>query len=279
MVHNGTAPSAPTADRGYTIAAIAHALDVLAAFERSPHEFGASELARHLGMTKNHVFRVLKTLEERGFVRRVDDRYMIGMRAFEVGQLAVKRLEVVRVARPIVSDLHARTGETVHLAVLDTSSMEAVCVDRIESRHPVRLSAEVGRPSPLHAGACPKLLLAFLPHETRERVLERDLPAFTRRTATSADELRSELEQIRTSGYAVSDEDLDLGAAAVAAPIRDWTGQVVAAISVAGPIARVRDALATTLRDDVLAAAERISAELGYSQHGKDMAHAFATRR
>jgi DNA-binding IclR family transcriptional regulator len=79
---------------------------VLAASERAPHEFGPSELARQLGMFKNHVFRVLKTFEERGFVRRVDDRYMIGMRAFDVGQLAVTRLDVVRVARPVVHHLH-----------------------------------------------------------------------------------------------------------------------------------------------------------------------------
>jgi len=265
-------------DRGYTVAAIAHALDVLSAFERPPHEFGASELARQLGMTKNHVFRVLKTLEERGFVRRVDDRYMIGMRAFEVGQLAVKRLDVVRVARSVVHSLHSRTGETVHLAVLDPIDLEAVCVERIESHHPVRLSAEVGRRFPLHAGACPKLLFAFLPEAEREHVLARGLPAYTHQTATSADELRHELEVIRADGFAVGDEDLDVGAAAVAAPIRDWSGQVVAAISVAGPIARVRDALTTTLRDEVIAAAERISAELGYSQARKGTEHALAFR-
>src|SRR3982074_3367032 len=92
--------------KGYTIAAIAHALDVLCAFERPPHEFGASELARQLGMTKNHVFRVLKTFEARGFVRRVEDRYMIGVRAFEVGQLAIRGLDVVRVARPVIHSLH-----------------------------------------------------------------------------------------------------------------------------------------------------------------------------
>jgi DNA-binding IclR family transcriptional regulator len=271
-VHNATA------DKGYSIAAITRGLDVLAAFERPPHAFGASELARQLGMTKNHVFRVLKTFEERGFVRRVDDRYMVGMRAFEVGQLALKGMDVVRIARPVVRALHERTDETVHLAVLDTTSLEAVCVERIESSHPVRLSAEVGRRSPLHAGACPKLLLAYLPDAEREAVLERGLPAFTRRTATSAAELRQELEHIRGSGYAVSDEDLDTGAAAVAAPIRDWTGQVVAAISVAGPIGRVRDELTTTLRDEVIAAGDRVSIELGYSPLRKGLAHALASQ-
>jgi DNA-binding IclR family transcriptional regulator len=270
MVHTGS-------DKSYTIAAIAHALDVLCAFERPPHEFGASELARQLGMTKNHVFRVLKTFEERGFVRRVEDHYMVGVRAFEVGQLAVQRLDVVRVSRPFVYSLHRQTGETVHLAVLDSATLEAVCVERIESHHPVRLSAEVGRRFPLHAGACPKVLLAFLPDGEREAVFERGLPAFTRHTTTDPATLGAQLADIRECGYAIADEDLDIGAAAVAAPIRDWSGEVVAAISVAGPIARVREGLDTVLRGAVVATAERISSQLGYSQARKANAHAFAS--
>lgn len=266
-----------TSERGYTIAAIARALDVLAAFQCPPHEFGPSELARRLGMTKNHVFRVLKTFEEHGYVRRIDDRYMIGMRAFEIGQLAIKRLEVVRVAQPIVRELHARTGETVHLAVLDSTSLEAVCVDRMESEHAVRLSAEVGRRFPLHAGACPKVLLAFLPESEREAVLARGLPAFTSRTNTDAQKLRSEVEQVRCMGYAVADEDLDPGASAVAAPIRQWTGEVIAAISVAGPISRVGAQLRSTLRDEVVAAAECISQALGYSQVRRDADYALTS--
>lgn len=267
MVHNGLGES--ERERGYAIAAITRALDVLTAFEAPPHEFGPSELARQLGMTKNHVFRVLKTLEQRDFVRRVDDRYTIGWRAFEIGQLALQRLDVVRVARPILDALHQRTGETIHLAVLDAVSLDAVCVERIESRQPVRLSAEVGRRSPLHAGACPKVLLAYLPDAERERVLERELPAFTPRTAHTPDALRAELDAIRHDGFAVSDEDLDMGAAAVAAPIRNWTGEVVAALSVAGPVARISSCLMTTLRAEVVAAADAISAELGYSRARK----------
>ncbi|HEV7666640.1 MAG TPA: IclR family transcriptional regulator [Chloroflexota bacterium] len=266
-----------TGDRGYTVAAVDHALDVLCAFERPPHEFGASELARQLGMTKNHVFRVLKTFEARGFVRRVEDRYMVGVRAFEVGQLAIQRLDVVRVARPLIHNLHQQTGETVHLAVLDPTTLEAVCIERIESHHPVRLSAEVGRRFPLHAGACPKVLLAFLPQAERDAVLDRGLPAFTRHTVTDAAELGAQLDEIRRCGYVVADEDLDVGAAAVAAPVRDWSGQVVAAISVAGPIGRVRDSLNTTLRLAVLAAAERISSQLGYSESRKGNLHAIAS--
>lgn len=261
MVHTETEN-----EKDYTVAAVAHAMDVLCAFERPPCEFGASELARQLGMTKNHVFRVLKTLESRGFVRRVDDRYMVGVRAFEIGQLAIKRLDVARVARPVLNQLQQETGETVHLAVLDAISLEAVCIERVESQHPVRLSAEVGRRFPLHAGACPKVLLAFLPTEQQDAVLTRDLPSYTQLTATEPAVLRRELADIQQKGYAIADEDLDLGAAAVAAPIRDWSSQVVGAISVAGPVVRVRNGLRTTLKVAVVAAADHISSQLGQSR-------------
>ncbi|HEY3057797.1 MAG TPA: IclR family transcriptional regulator [Chloroflexota bacterium] len=258
MVH--TAASADA----YTVASVARALDVLCAFEQPPHEFGPSELARQLGMTKNHAFRVLKTLESHGFVRKVAERYRIGVRAFEVGQLAVKQLDVVKVARPVMHQLHAQTGETIHLAILD--GLEAVCVDRVESTHAIRLSAEVGKRFPLHAGACPKVLLAFLTPDEQQLVLERPLHAFTHRTQTDPAKLRAELAEISREGYGIGDEDLDLGAAAVAAPIRDITGQVVAAVSVAGPLMRIRTQLRTTLRDRVLDAAQHIAADLGYSR-------------
>lgn len=257
MVHTA---AAPTSD--YTVAAVARALDVLCAFERPPHEFGPSELARRLGMTKNHVFRVLKTLEAHGFVTRADERYRVGMRALQVGQLALKQMDLLRVAHPVVVALHEQTGETVHLAVLD--EREAICVDRIESVHPVRLSAEVGRRFPMHAGACPKVLLAFMPERERRDVFARELTAFTPYTTVDPVALERELDEIRANGYSIGDQDLDLGAAAVAAPIRDFSGQVVGAISVAGPLNRVESCLRTELRRLVVNAAEQISLGLGY---------------
>ncbi len=261
MSHTATSSGGGT---DYTVASVARALDLLLVFERTPHEFGPSELARQLGMTKNLAFRMLKTLESRGFVTRVGDRYRVGMRAFLVGQLAVRELDVVRAARPVMQEVHDRAGETVHLAVLD--GCEAVCVDRIESRHMIRLSADVGKRFPLHAGACPKVLMAHLPAEERERVIEQGLPAFTGWTTTDPELLRVELAEIRSRGYGISDEDIDLGAAAVAAPIRDWSGTVVAAISIAGPLTRVELLLHTEYRDLVVGAAERISARLGYAE-------------
>jgi DNA-binding IclR family transcriptional regulator len=256
-----------TASADYTVAAVARALDVLCAFERPPHEFGPSELARQLGMTKNHVFRVLKTLEAHGFVRRAEERYRVGVRAFEIGQLALKQMDLVRLARPVMHSLQQRTGETVHLAILDGE--EAVCVDRLESLHPMRLSAEIGKRFPLHAGACPKVLLAYLPDEQRRRALRPVLTAFTEFTVTEVDVLERELDQIRRDGYGVGDQDLDLGAAAVAAPIRDHTEQVVGAISVAGPLSRVGACLHTELRDEVMTAAEEISTGLGFSRRDR----------
>ena len=166
-----------------------------------------------------------------------------------------------------MEELHAKTGETVHLGILD--GHEAVCVDRIESRHLIRLSAEVGKRFPLHVGAVPKLLFAHLPEEQSEAVIARGLPAYTRHTITDRDALRAELAEIHAKGYAVSDEDLDVGGSAVAAPIRDRTGAVVAAVSVAGPTARVSPRLHTEYRALVVEAAARISASLGSTERAR----------
>lgn len=271
MTHTGRPARSGRTRTEYTVASVGRALELLAAFERPPHEFGPSELARSLGMTKNQAFRLLRTLESRRFVERADDgAYRVGMRALEVGQLVVRRLDVVRAARPHLEELHARTGETVHLGVLD--GHEAVCVDRIESRHLIRLSAEIGRRFPLHVGAVPKVLLAHLPPERQEEVIALGLPAYTRRTITDAAALRAKLADIRAKGYAVSDEDLDIGGSAVAAPIHDRSGAVVAAVSVAGPTPRVGRKLHTEHRALVVEAAARISASLGYVARARAVA-------
>ena len=115
----------------------------------------------------------------------------------------------------------------------------------------------------MHAGACPKVLLAFMPeHDRRDGARPRADPRSPRIPQSIPMDLERELEDIRTNGYGIGDQDLDLGAAAVAAPIRDFSGQVVGAISVAGPLSRVESCLRTELRRQVVNAAEQVSLDL-----------------
>ena len=161
-----------------------------------------------------------------------------------------------------MDQLVVETGETVFLGALD--GRQALCIDARESPQSIRLYARIGRRSPLYAGSIPKLLFAFLPDPVREEWLqELELTPITSYTVTDRDQLRQQLIHIRSQGYAITSNDLDEGATSVAAPIRDHTGQVVAAISVAGPSQRFSEDRIDWILTQVLKGAAEISANLG----------------
>lgn len=200
-----------------------------------PHpELGITELAKRLHLHKSTVHRILATLQRDGFVAQdaASGKYRLGLRLFELGSLVVNTMEIRRVARPYLEEIHAMCGETVHLAILDEG--DVVYIDKIESTRRVRMYSEVGRRAPAHSTGLGKVLLAWLPDHALNAVLERKgLAAFTGRTITSAKELREHLAQIRKQGYAVdSGEHEDLVRCA-AAPIYDHRNHVIAAVSIA----------------------------------------------
>lgn len=200
-----------------------------------PHpELGITELAQRLHLHKSTVHRILATLQRDGFVAQdpASGKYRLGLRLFELGSLVVNTMEIRRVARPYLEEIHAMCGETVHLAILDEG--DVVYIDKIESTRRVRMYSEVGRRAPAHSTGLGKVLLAWLPDQALNAVLERKgLAAFTGRTITSAKEPREHLAQIRKQGYAVdSGEHEDLVRCA-AAPIYDHRSHVIAAVSIA----------------------------------------------
>ncbi|HEY65165.1 MAG TPA: IclR family transcriptional regulator [Caldilineae bacterium] len=252
--------------RDYTIQALHHALEVLEAFlETDKPTLGVSEISEKLGLNKSRVFRILNTLERHGFVEQDSEtkQYRLGIRLMAFGAAVRRQLNIVQAADPILDELAERSGETVFLGVVD--GREAVCIAKRESKHSIRLYAEIGRRAPLHVGGVPKVLLAFMPREERERWLrDGPLPRINERTITDPQQLEKVLERIRQNGYAVEADDLDLGAHSIAAPIRDHTGRVVAAVSVAGPSQRFTPDKIQEFIKLVCRAADEISARLGY---------------
>jgi DNA-binding IclR family transcriptional regulator len=253
-----------TSDNGtvYSIAAVSSAIDLLRAFEQAPHEFTASELARLLGTNRNQVYRLLRTLESKGFIYRTGTLYRIGMRAYWVGAIAVRyHDDLVRTARPYLADLNRLTGETAVL--MTVSDEQAVCLERVESREIMRIVIDVGLHLPLHAGGAQKVLMAHLTEARREALIASGLPPLSPQTIVDPDQLRAELETIRRSGYALSDDEAGFGGASVGAAVRDFSGEVVAALAVAGPAGRVRRRL-PMFRDLVLEGASGLSQRLGW---------------
>jgi IclR family transcriptional regulator, acetate operon repressor len=203
-------------------------------------ELGVSELGRRLGVHKATASRLAATLAERGLIERDPDteRYRLGFGLIRLAGAAMAGLDLVRTARAVMEDLADRTRETVNLGVL--SGEDVIYVDQATGARSIVSVSWVGRRTPLHCTAAGKVLLAFTSPSERERLLALPLTAETSRTIVSLSALRADLEQVRTRGYAQTQEELEDGLNAVAAPVRQADGQVVAALSVSGPAFRVR---------------------------------------
>jgi DNA-binding IclR family transcriptional regulator len=246
-----------------TIGSLRKALDLVGELADNGTELGISDLARRLDLSKNQVFRILKTLEEQGYVHQVESRaYRLGLKFFAIGQRVVEQADIVQIALPFMERLRDETGESAHLLVRD--GYHAVCVARRESPAFIRMSAEVGRRYLLHAGACPKAILAFQSQEViRAAVASGGLPRYTEHTITDLAELEAHLTGIRERGYAVSDEDIDVHAYAVAVPIFDHHARVNAAMSLAGPSLRFTAEKRARAQALLLSACDEIGRALG----------------
>ncbi len=241
VAHGRSDGSSSTADAGrYTVTVVDRTLSVLEALADRP-DIGVTDLANRLGLTKSLVFRLLYTLEARGFVAKDPERstYTLGYRLLYLGARTEQQKRLLAVANPVLDDLCRAADENVNLLVRE--GLSCLCAATRESSHPVRLFAQVGRRGPLHAGGASMVLLAYAPEAVRKAVLAGPLPAFTDHTVTDPTLLSAVLDRIRGTGIHVTRDDLDLGAFSIAAPIRDASRQVVAAVSVAGPTGRLSE--------------------------------------
>jgi DNA-binding IclR family transcriptional regulator len=249
----------------YMVGPVAAALDIMLEFENGQQELRVADIARRLGLTRNKAFRLIKTLESRGFLQRVGDHYRVGMRLLTLGEHASKPIEALQAAAQAeLEALNAATDETVYL--LAPVGNEAICISRIESSHYLRISMDIGTKRPLYAGAGQKMLLSGQDDQRISQVLRGKGPAFTEHTITDEAELRRQLEEIKQRGYSLSLGEVDSGAGAVAAPIYDYSGQMIAALVIGGAMSRVAGRLESEWRALVVSAAARVSVTLGY--HG-----------
>jgi DNA-binding IclR family transcriptional regulator len=222
----------------YIVEAVDEAIKLLFIVAAEPG-LGVTEIARRAGITKPRAFRLLSTLEARDLVRRQGPAaaYALGLQALHLGAAAHGQIDLVRLAEGPIAALGAELNETIALRVRD--ALETVCVARWESTHSLRVHGEVGHRRPLHAGASSKLLLAFAPDDVFERVLSEERRRYTPNTPVSKVALQAEIETIRRQGHAVSVGERAPDTAAVAVPIVDSAGEVVAALSVSAPTTRL----------------------------------------
>jgi DNA-binding IclR family transcriptional regulator len=237
------------------------ALVILASLAEGPASL--EQAANRIGVHKSTALRLLRTLEQHGFVHRQSDyRYRLGGRLFSLAQLALESIDVRVVAAPHLADLNERCGHTVHLAVYEDG--EVTYVDKLESRYPVRMYSRIGKRAPLTASAVGKVLLADLPEARRREVVEAlEFPAYTARSLRLPSELLTELELVRQQGWAVDRGEYEETVNCVAVPIRGVDGRVIAACSVSTPTVVAPLAALRRLVPDLLRTAEAVSQEYG----------------
>lgn len=249
-----------------TLSTVSNAARLLKTFLPHEEELGVSELARRLRLGKSNVHRLVATLLDEGLLERDPrtGRYRLGIVMFELGEAVRVHMDLHAAAGASLIALRQRTGESVQVAVLDVP--DVVYVDRVESPHTFRLYTDAGRRAPLHCTSSGKLLLANSPDSDQAAFLATArLEPVTRHTVTDAEQLRDELLTIRARGWAESINERQVGLASVAAPIRDLTGEVVAAIGVGAPLSRFRAVTRRRLIQSVVEAGQTASRRLGWS--------------
>jgi len=250
-------PTLTTLDRGLQI------LELLAS-DDAKTGLTLTELGRAFGMHRSTLFRFLATLRRRGYIDRdsVTDRYLIGPRGLTLAGAYLDRLEIRHVGRPALQALCDRTGELVHLVILDQA--DAITIDRIEGKHPISLQTGFGSRRPAYCTASGKAILAHLTADEINRALPREMPEFTARTITSPTLMVEELTEVRRRGFAIDDEERIEGLRCVAAPIFGPDGGVLGALSLAAPMPRVSIERFRELCADTKTTADGISRQLGF---------------
>jgi IclR family transcriptional regulator, KDG regulon repressor len=250
--------------RRVRLSSVANSIRLTKAFSEDEYEMGISALAMRLGLAKSTVHRLATTLVEYDILEQNKEtgKYRLGLALFELGTMVRRKMDTNSGAQVQIHALADETGETVQLAILDHLSVLYIRIR--ESRQAVRMSSGLGSRAPAHCTGVGKALIAFQPPEVVQQIIDNGLKRYTQGTITDPEKLRAELATIRQKGYAIDDEEIEVGLRCIAAPIRDHSGQVTAAISVAAPVQRMTKRNLQATIPSVIASAEAISRRLGY---------------
>ncbi|CAM3211822.1 IclR family transcriptional regulator [Filibacter tadaridae] len=228
-------------------------------------ELTFQEVIEHSGIPKTSVYRMLMSFEEMGFlVKGEDSKYRLGLLFLKFGHLVSSRINIRNIAYPIMQDLHHDVNEAVNLIIKQND--EAIYIEKIDTLQKVRLYTAIGRRSPLYAGACSRVILSFLPDTEIDAYIDSiELKPFGMGSITDKSHLYETIRQARIDGYTVSHSELENHTSAIAAPIFDHKGEVIAGISVAGIEANYQNEKIPMYAEKALEAAKKISNQLGYT--------------
>ncbi|HTQ61294.1 MAG TPA: IclR family transcriptional regulator [Candidatus Solibacter sp.] len=247
------------------VGVVSKVLRVFEALSSAPEGLALKDIAQRTGINKSTAYRFLAHLEFEGYLYRDESGgYVVGPKLVRLGSGVSYQTSLRKISRPVLQELWRVTGETVNLGTLD--GQDVFYLDVLQSPHPFRMASPVGSWRPVYCTAMGKALTAFLPPDEKEHVLNSlKFERLTPRTIVQPMRLRKELDNIRQRGYGLDDEEATLGARCISAPVMIDQGKVAAAISVAGPVARMSREKIPLLAKAVIASAKTISARLDAS--------------
>jgi DNA-binding IclR family transcriptional regulator len=253
--------------RDYSIQALQRGMKVLDALLDARAPLSLEQICAYTGLPKSTAFRIIVNLLQGQYLVETEKGYWLGLKMLRFGALVEEKLDLMQQARPFLTQLRDQVNETVHLAVLD-DDLRVVYVEKLSTQHAVGLMmSRIGSTAPMHGTALGKVMAAFRPEdEIRHWIRTHGLKPFTDATIVEEDAFLQELREVRSRGYAVDNGEFEASVRCVAAPIRDRTGKVIAAVSISGPDTRMPVPLiGSSMAKQVVNTAQLISQALGYS--------------
>lgn len=250
----------------YVVPSVDRALRIIELLAESRRGLTLSDICRKLGLPKSSVHLLVKTLESAGYLKdnQINGRYHFGLKLVSLSRLALENLDLREHARPYLQDLMMKTSITVHMAVLERG--EAVIIEKIEAPGLLRVATWVGRRLDASSSAVGKALLAYTPGVDLQQVHEASAMArYNRNTITTPKKLARELDRVREQGYAVEDEEGEIGMRCIGAPVYDADSRVICAISIAGSTSQIPKQRINELASLVKKTARELSLHTGHS--------------
>ena len=249
----------------YSVQAVTTAIRVLEALGDAEHEQSIPELCAKLNLTKSNTNKLLVTLEQFGYVdsNSYTGNFRLGVKTFQISQAYINKLSLPEISLPIQRDLRDQVNESVYISVLRGENVVYLSV--VETDASVRVMPRIGNVGPAYATATGKVQLAFMEEKEVESLYSGPFTPYTANTLKSAEKLYDELEIIRKQGYALDNEEYELGVRCVAAPVKNFMGNVIAGMSISAPVERMDDSrIQAELLPKLLEATHKLSTKFGF---------------
>jgi len=251
----------------YPIKVLDKSLFILETLLQNGFPMNMTKISEKLGLYPSTIHRILDTLKHWGYVEQDPNtqKYQLGLKLLELGMAKLHQIDLVREATPYLKELVNYCNETVHLGILDNA--EVLYLAKKESSQTIRMCSYVGKRAPLHCTALGKVLLTDLPKEERRKILEqKGLPRLTEKTITDKEGLEKELYRIKKQGFALDREENEKDVRCIAAPIKNYQGKVIAAISISSPVYRIDIDKQNHLKEALIEITKKVSKRLGYKE-------------